>query len=1320
MATLALAAVGAAAGGALLPSGVSILGLTLGGAALGSQLGAAAGSYIDNALFGAIGSGRPHEGPRLSDLHVTSSTEGSPIPRLYGRARLGGQVIWAADIREEVVTRSGGGSAKGSAQAQSGSETIEYRYYATFAVALCEGEVTGLGRVWVDSDELDLSGLAYRLYTGSEAQTADSAIIAHEGADRAPAYRGLAYVVFEDMPLQRYGNRIPQLSFEVYRSVEPLEESIKAVVLIPGTGEFSYSPEPVTRVIRPGQSLSENVHTAQGTTDWTLALDELQSQLPNARSASLVVTWFGDDLRAGNCQLKPGVELSEKTTKPITWRVAGQTRSTAHPISKRDDRPIYGGTPSDDTVIAAIQDLKRRGIAVSLTPFILMDIPEGNSKPDPYSAALSQPPLPWRGRITVSPAAGRPGTADKTATAATQIAAFVGTAQRSHFSVSAGAVAYTGPTEWSFRRMVLHYAYLALAAGGVDAFVIGTELRGLTQARSTSSSYPFVQALIALAADVKAVLGASTKVLYAADWSEYFGHQPADGTGDVYFHLDPLWASASIDAIGIDAYWPLADWRDGTSHLDYLAGTTGIYDLDYLRSNIAGGEGYDWYYASASAREAQTRTPITDGAFGKPWVFRYKDLTSWWQNPHYNRPGGIESTTATQWVPQSKPVWLMETGCPAVDKGANQPNVFVDTKSSESALPHFSRGQRDDFMQRQYLRALIEAYDPASPAPVSGLNPVSTIYGGRMLDIDRIHVYAWDTRPFPAFPYNTEVWSDGENWRLGHWLNGRLASISLEATVATVLDDAGFSDYDVDGLEGIVPGFVIDRVMAPRDALESLALAYFFDSRESNGKIAFRHRGASPPAYDLSLDDLVEERPGDALLTLTRGQETDLPASAKISFIAANSDYRKGVAEARRLTGASGRVSQAELPIVLDFEQASAIAESWLFETWAGRERAVLKVPPSALALEPADIIKVEHDGVSTLLRVTEVGDHGVREIEARTIDPEVYGGAVVAPRPGSSGTINPAVAAEPLVIFLDLPVFRTDDPDVSGYVAAFQEPWPGGVAVYASPETTGYALRATIRAPAIIGATTTPLTATTPSLVSGAQVTVALEAGALASVARLQLLSGRNLAAVQLENGTWELIQFETANLVAANTYELSGLIRGQGGTESAIPPMLPAGARFVLLGSEVTRIPISGDELRLPLSWRSGPVGRDIGDASYATMTFAFTGRGLAPYAPVHVRGRRQSNGDLDITWIRRTRVGGDSWETTEVPLGEIAESYEVDILSGPAIKRTLTSSTPAVTYSAANQVTDFGSPQTSIAVVVYQLSVTHGRGAGKEAMF
>ena len=138
-------------------------------------------------------------------------------------------------------------------------------------------------------------------------------------------------------------------------------------------------------------------------------------------------------------------------------------------------------------------------------------------------------------------------------------------------------------------------------------------------------------------------LGAETKISYAADWSEYFGYQPQDGTGDVFFHLDPLWSHDEIDFIGIDNYMPLSDWRDGFEHAD--ASYEAIYNLDYLKANIEGGEGFDWYYKTPEARELQIRTPITDGAHGEDWVYRYKDLRGWWENSHHNRIGGVRDVT---------------------------------------------------------------------------------------------------------------------------------------------------------------------------------------------------------------------------------------------------------------------------------------------------------------------------------------------------------------------------------------------------------------------------------------------------------------------------------------------------------------------------------------------------------------------------------------------------------------------------------------------------------------------------------------------------
>ena len=613
MATIVLGAVGTAIGGGF---GGAVLGLS--GAAIGGMIGSAVGSMVDSWIVSSFAPGQKIEGQRMDSLRMTSATEGVVIPRLYGRMRIGGNIVWATDFREEVnTTRQGGGKGGGPKVT-----TTEYLYYASFAVALCEGPITGIGRVWADGEVMDLSEVTWRWYPGSEAQAPDPFISAKMGAANTPAYRGTAYVVFEELPLSRFGNRLPQLSFEVFRPIDDddtAEGLARAVTIIPASGEFSYATSTV-RKGGGGDSAAENVNAMAGSADMAVSLDRLEAMVPAVESASLVVSWFGDDLRAGNCTIRPKVEMAQKNTTPA-WEVNGVDRSAAPVVSYKDGKPVYGGTPADFSVVQAIREMKARGLRVTFYPFLMMDIPEGNTLPDPWSdnaATSGQPVLPWRGRISCSPAAGFAGTVDKTGTAAAQVSAFFGNAQPSDFVVSGTTVTWTGPAgDWGFRRMILHYAHLCAAAGGVDAFLIGSEMRGLTQIRSGASTYPAVAAFQSLAAAVRAILGPATRISYAADWSEYFGHHPSDGSGDVFFHLDPLWADANVDFVGIDNYMPLSDWRDGWEHAD-AQDWPSIYDRAYLQSNIAGGEGFDWFYASEADRISQTRTPILDTITPQP------------------------------------------------------------------------------------------------------------------------------------------------------------------------------------------------------------------------------------------------------------------------------------------------------------------------------------------------------------------------------------------------------------------------------------------------------------------------------------------------------------------------------------------------------------------------------------------------------------------------------------------------------------------------------------------------------------------------------
>jgi hypothetical protein len=209
----------------------------------------------------------------------------------------------------------------------------------------------------------------------------------------------------------------------------------------------------------------------------------------------------------------------------------------------------------------------------------------------------------------------------------------------------------------------------------------------------------------------------------------------------------------------------------------------------------------------------------------------------------------------------------------------------------------------------------------------------------------------------------------------------------------------------------------------------------------------------------------------------------------------------------------------------------------------------------------------------------------------------------------------------------------------------------------------------------------------------------------------------------VKNEDEEWELLQFQTATLVDTSTYDLTGLLRGQFGTEGAMRNPVAAGATFLLLDSAIAAVGMTLDDVGLPYNWRYGPSSEAIDDISFTTALHAFTGRGLRPFSPCQIRGTRDAtSGDWLFTWIRRTRLGGDSWETEEVPLAETTELYDLEILDGPegVVLRTVPAlGSPSYAYSAAQQTADFGSAQVNVNLRVYQRSSAYGRGAGAEAL-
>ena len=716
------------------------------GAAFGNTIGNVAGSIIDNKLFSSF----KHNtyGHRLSNLLVQTSTYGKVIPKLFGQCRISGNIIWSTSIKEhqsaEAQTVRGGKGRKRRINHTS------YSYTTTLAIAICEGEIESIVNMWADAKLITPYLQHCRVYYGDEKQLPDPLIQAYQGVNATPAYRGLAYIVIENFPLAEYGNRIPNFTFEIKALPEnseisehqQLEEKIRAVHIIPGSGEFvydtqiqhkAYGKRDGKKILQTGKAHPINANNYMAKADSVLSLDQLERSCCNLQWVSPVVCWFATSLNANQSSIIPGVEHRHTITYPDTWRVSNFSRETAHLISYKNNRPIYGGTPNDQSVLRYLSEIKRRGLKIMFCPMLMVD----------------QNDKPWRGHIV--------GDADS-------LSGFCD----------------------SYKDFILHYA--RLVKGKVDAFVIGSEFPGLTAIRNKNNQFPFVDCLIGLANQVKAILGSNVKIIYAADWSEY--HHVSGG----WYSLDSLWSSSCIDVIGINAYFPLTSAEPDQQ----------ISQND-IKKGWFSGEGYDYFIRKNQRVRLDPE-------------YAWKNIEFWWNNRHKNPDGQF-----TSWVPGSKKIWFTEIGFASIDKTTNEPNVFYDPESSVGGIPKNSNGSVSFLSQRKALEATLDVWQ--------GSNIVEEIF-----------IWCWDARPYPFWPQIESMWSDGFKWSRGHWLNGKLSLTSLADILLYFCRQSEINEADVDigSLdEIIVDGFVVDYLASNRDYIEHICMIYNVDSTESDGLIKF-------------------------------------------------------------------------------------------------------------------------------------------------------------------------------------------------------------------------------------------------------------------------------------------------------------------------------------------------------------------------------------------------------------------------------------------------------------------------------------------------
>ncbi|MCG6885490.1 MAG: glycoside hydrolase TIM-barrel-like domain-containing protein [Silicimonas sp.] len=627
--------------------------------------------------------------------------------------------------------------------------------------------------------------------------------------------------------------------------------------------------------------------------------------------------------------------------------------------------------------------------------------------------------------------------------------------------------------------------------------------------------------------------------------------------------------------------------------------------------------------------------------------------------------------------PQFDAAWVDEIGCAAIDKGSNEPNKFLDPKSSESSLPKYSTGARDDLMQMQYLRAIAEFWgDPDN-------NPVSTVYGGTMVATGRMFVWAWDARPYPFFPGNAEVWSDGGNYARGHWLNGRVTSRTLAGVIAEICDRAGCGPVDVGDVRGLVRGYVLDGSETARAALQPLLLAFGVDAVERDGALVFRTRDGLITA-NLDEADLARGEGGE-LVTRTRAPEAETAGRIRLAYVEADGDYETRGAEGIFPDEVTTAVSRSEIALALTKGEARGVVERWLAEARVARDKAAFALPPSS-PLAAGDVVKLEGER----FRIDRVEDSGMKLVEAVRVERGVYRiHTTESGIPASRGVKAPLPVWATL---FDVPLLSGSELPEAPWIAASGDPWPGAVAVYSSLDGQAWTYETVLRRRAVMGKTTSDLNAAVPGLPQrGIGLDVHIVGGSLGSIDDTSLFSGGNAAAISDGSGSWELLQFREAELTGPDTWRLSHLLRGQQGTDSVMQAVWPAGSTIVLMDAAAVQIPVATALRGVTRYYRVGPASRPVDDASYVELTHAASALGLKPYAPVHLRANRDGAGGYQFNWIRRARLGGDTWELSDVPLGEAVESYRVQVLKDGALRREVFVSTSTWSYDAAMQASD-----------------------------
>lgn len=531
-------------------------------------------------------------------------------------------------------------------------------------------------------------------------------------------------------------------------------------------------------------------------------------------------------------------------------------------------------------------------------------------------------------------------------------------------------------------------------------------------------------------------------------------------------------------------------------------------------------------------------------------------------------------------------------------------------------------------------------------------------------------------------------------------------------------------DIDVTALTDTVRGYRISSVAAIRAGIEPLQSVWPFDVRQHGYQLQCVKRGGSAVAT-ITEADLDARVPGDkpgTRLGIEREMDSQLPRRIVLTHVDPDREYDPGEQGAERLNTTAVNVQSTDLPIVLTATEAGGAAEVALYLRWLERYGYSATLAPSWRHLEPADVVDIVHQGITHTIRLTSVHTlpDGRVEVTGRPAGSATLFTPVAVADSGASSTgVTLGLKGPTRLQMLDLPAVHDgmDTPAMLVAACGYYDAWPGGVVLRSDDGGTSWDQTDAVGVPgATMGQTINALSGVDSfALMDKANtLTVRLANGDLSSVTETALLAGANHFALGA-HGRWEIIAAQTCLLQGDGTYVLRDFIRGRFGTEWAVNTHAALDTLVLLDTDTLVQSGIASTFIGVERKYRGVTLGQSEDEAT--TQSLTYNAVNLECLSPVYLNGNRAASNDWTITWVRRTRIGGEWRDKIDAPLSEASESYEVEIYSDATystLKRTLSGLTTATaTYTSAQQTADFGAAQTTLYLKIYQISAIAGRG-------